>query len=235
VAVHRLENESMEQNTREWYEARLGMVTASEFKTIMVEPKGGGWGAGAETYMTQVIAEKLLLLANQGKDAPLEIDEGGVFKATEWGKLYEPTAVALYQLNVGHRLIKTGFLKHPGHEGIGGSPDAVTVSADGGAEIKCPYNSRVHLTYLLNDELPSDYHWQVHGLMWVTGAEWWDFVSFDPRMPSELQLFTKRIQRDESEIKHLERRVTRFVEQLNIKYIKLLNTRGIAHESSSQR
>ena len=42
----------------------------------------------------------------------------------------------------------------------------------------------------------------------VTGREWMDFASYDPRLPQPLQLFTKRLWRDPERIKAIEDAVT---------------------------
>ena len=51
--------------------------------------------------------------------------------------------------------------------------------------------------------------------------EWCDFCSFDPRMPTELQLFVKRVFRDDAYIQMLEEEVVGFLEELNVKIKKL--------------
>jgi hypothetical protein len=39
--------------------------------------------------------------------------------------------------------------------------------------------------------------------MACTGRLWGDFVSFDPRMPEDMRLFVKRVERDEGRIKEI--------------------------------
>lgn len=51
---------TMEQGTPEWLAARLGRVTMSELKALLVKGKGpGGLGTGAITYMHQLIGERI--------------------------------------------------------------------------------------------------------------------------------------------------------------------------------
>ena len=79
---------------------------------------------------------------------------------------------------------------------VGCSPDGL-VGEDGGIEGKCP-NPATHPSYLeLVDTPPSEYRWQVQGSMLVTGRPWWDFVSYHPDFPDELQLHVVRVKRDE--------------------------------------
>ncbi len=51
---------TLEQGTPEWHAARLGIVTMSELKTLLVNGKGpDGFGAGALSYMHQLIGERI--------------------------------------------------------------------------------------------------------------------------------------------------------------------------------
>jgi len=201
----------MRQGTKEWHEKRLGKVTASRFKDVMANGRGtGSMGQTAYSYMRDLIAERLT------GEPQGQIDN----RAVQWGHDHEPEARAMYCLLRDVRVTQLGFASHPTIDGVGGSPDGL-VGEDGGVEIKCPQNSRNHLAYLEAGEVPKEYDWQVQGLMWVTGRSWWDFVSFDPRMPPGLQLFVCRAEADEEKHEELERRVKRFLEQFEIRYAKL--------------
>ncbi len=57
--------------------------------------------------------------------------------------------------------------------------------------------------------------------MAVTGAKWCDFVSFDPRVPEELQLFVVRVDRDQEYIDQMEVEVKQFLSEVNDLFIKL--------------
>ena len=46
--------------------------------------------------------------------------------------------------------------------------------------------------------------------MWITGRAWWDFVSFDPRYPKELQLHVHRVERDDERIEQIDQRYNEF-------------------------
>lgn len=51
---------TMPQGSPEWLAARLGRVTMSELKALLVNGKGpGGLGTGAITYMHQLIGERV--------------------------------------------------------------------------------------------------------------------------------------------------------------------------------
>jgi len=68
---------------------------------------------------------------------------------------------------------------------------------------------------------------QVQGNLWINDREWCDFISFDPRIDGDGRLFIKRIYRDETYIKNLERRVFAFIQKLES---VLLASCGIAWE-----
>ncbi|MCH7996109.1 MAG: YqaJ viral recombinase family protein, partial [Planctomycetes bacterium] len=65
---------------------------------------------------------------------------------------------------------------------------------DGMAEIKCP-NTATHIETLLDGKIPKKYDTQMQWQMACAGRKWTDYVSFDPRMPANLQLFVKREKR----------------------------------------
>jgi putative phage-type endonuclease len=206
-----------EQGSPDWYAARLGKVTASRFADVMTNGRGtGSMGQTAYSYMYDIIAE---ILTGQVQD---KVD----VKAMQWGHQTEPHARAMYCFHRNARVIKTGFLVHhdPAFSYCGGSPDGLVEGDEegpGGVEIKCPLSSRIHLGYLEEGQVPGAYQWQVDGLLWVTGRKWWDFVSFDPRMPEGLQMFCVRQYRNEDACSDLEDRAKRFWEQLQIKLGKI--------------
>ena len=48
--------------------------------------------------------------------------------------------------------------------------------------------------------VPADYVPQITHNLWITGAQWCDFLSFDDRFPLPLQTFLVRVPRDEKVI-----------------------------------
>jgi hypothetical protein len=63
--------------------------------------------------------------------------------------------------------------------------------------------------------MPEEHMAQVQGQMWLTGREWCDFVSFDPRMPADLQLYVQRVQRNPEFIAGLEREIITFLSEVD--------------------
>jgi hypothetical protein len=92
-------------------------------------------------------------------------------------------------------------------------------------EIKCP-NTATHLETLLGQAVPSKYELQMMFQMACTGRLWCDFVSFDPRMPENMRLFVKRLDRDEARVKEIEAEVSKFLGEVSAKVAQLLELFG---------
>ena len=107
----------------------------------------------------------------------------------------EPVAFAAYEGITGNLVQRSGFLAHTEHM-AGCSLDGHIGDYEGILELKCP-KSATHLRYLRDGSMPSDHLAQVLHNLWITGAAWCDFVSFDDRFPENLQLFRVRVERNE--------------------------------------
>jgi len=189
------------QRSEDWYAARLGKATASRFKDAIAALKSGAPAQAQRDYLTELVVERLT-------QQPIQRFQNA---AMTWGTEQEPAARAAYERVTGRIVEETGFVAHDTLM-AGCSPDGL-IDWDGFIEIKCPWNTANHIETLLNG-MPADHIPQVQGQMWVTGREWCDFVSYDPRMPEALQLHVQRIQRDPSFIADLERRVSSFLSEV---------------------
>lgn len=200
--------ESIEQGSSEWLELRLGKVTASKFKDVMTNGRGGKPSATAKSYMIKLVAEIL-------RGEPMPFFESDAMK---WGTETESQARAMYELKNDVDVKEVAFVQL--NEFVGVSPDGL-VGDDGLLEIKCP-NTETQIKRFLEDTgLPSDYEAQVQGQLWVTGREWCDFVSFDPRIDVEASYIQTRVYRDEEYIAKLEEKVSIFVEEMKLMINKL--------------
>ena len=193
--------ETADQRTADWYAARIGKATASRFKDAIAVLKSGAPAQAQRDYATELVVERLTQQPAQRY----------VTAAMTWGTEQEPAARAAYERTTGIHVEETGFVAHDTLL-AGCSPDGL-IDWDGLIEIKCPFNSAVHIETLLRG-MPDEHTAQVQGQMWIAGRQWCDFVSFDPRMPVELQLHVQRIHRDEAFIADLERRVTSFLAEV---------------------
>jgi predicted phage-related endonuclease len=137
----------------------------------------------------------------------------------------EPLARAAYEALQDVLVDEVGFVPHPSIIMAGASPDGL-VGDDGLLEIKCP-NTATHIETLLSQSVPGKYNTQMQFQMACTGRQWCDFVSFDNRLPEELQLFVKRVPRDNEFIKQMEDEVVKFLNELDIKIAQLMELKNV--------
>jgi putative phage-type endonuclease len=194
----------MEQRTEEWFSARCGKVTASRMADVVARTKTG-YSASRANYMAELVCERLT-----GKPT-----EGFTNAAMQWGIDTEAAARDAYSVKTGELVTETGFVPHPRIAMSGASPDGL-VGANACLEIKCPQTAS-HIEYLMNREPPQKYFYQMQWQIACTGSQWCDWVSFDPRLPKELQLLIVRIPRDDDCIKMLEAEVEKFLQELDMK------------------
>lgn len=161
--------EHIHQGHEQWDELRSVRPTASEFGKIYT---GGGKVSGQrESYMRRLaVARKYKLPQWTGN------------KWTERGQELEPEARQLFAELTGFDVREVGFLQD--EETIaGGSPDGLIYDALGapvsGLEIKC-YKLEKHLGIVEKGILPSENRPQVHGHLWLSGFQAWQFVPYNP-------------------------------------------------------
>jgi len=131
----------------------------------------------------------------------------------------ETYARAAYEAKTGNMVDQVGAIDHPTIPMSAASPDGL-VGDDGCLEIKCP-NTATHIDTVLGEEPAKKYFDQMQWQMRCADRSWCDFVSFDPRMPSHLQLFIKRIERNDLYIAELEKEVIQFLAEVDDKVKKL--------------
>lgn len=198
----------IEQGSPEWFAQRLGKVTASRVADVIAKTKTGV-SAGRAGYLAQLVAERLT-----GQTA-----ESYRSTAMQHGTDTEPMARAVYETETGCMVDEVGMIPHPVIAMSGASPDGL-VGQDGLVEIKCP-NTATHIETLLGSVVPSRYIAQMQWQMACTGRRWCDFVSFDPRMPVNLQMFVMRVWRDDDFIFSMEDEVTKFLFELDDLFVRL--------------
>lgn len=191
-----------EQNTPEWHAARCGRVTASRIADIVRKTKSGV-SASRATYKGELVAERLSGFVS-GSDFKS--------KAMEWGHEQEDKARDFYAFLRDVEPVKVGFVLHPTIEFAGASPDRL-IGEDGLLEIKCP-NSATHIATLLGAPIDPDYAKQMQWQMACTGRRWCDFVSFDPRLPPDMQIHIQRVPRDPIQIAEFEQAARVFLAEV---------------------
>lgn len=208
----------IEQRTPEWFALRLGRFTSSNIFKLMTNPRAkaakeaGELSATAKSYVLEKAAEILY-----NSPAPVAVSA-----AMDWGTEHEQTAVKAYENLTGHKVENGGFWTLG--EFTGTSPDGL-IGETGLIEIKCPYNRVNHLENVLTLKTAADlkekskqYYYQVQHQLYTTGRAWCDFVSFDPRLLQgenwALCCHVLRIERNESEIAEIERKINGAAEYL---------------------
>ena len=156
-----------EQGSPEWFAARCGVPSASNFDHIITSK--GEPSKQRQKYLYQLAGERITGKAE-------ETYQNG---AMQRGIEMEEEARKLYEFTSGEKVTQVGFCVTE-NPAFGASPDGL-IGKDGGIEIKCPQIA-THVSYLLDGGLPSDYFQQVQGSILVTGRKWWDFESYYPGM-----------------------------------------------------
>ena len=189
----------VEQGSAEWHLARTGLVTGSKMADVLAVLKRGGESAARFNYRIQIVTE---ILTGQ------PVWDGYLSPEMQWGTDNEPFARAAYEMEEDTSVDQVGMVLHESIPRMGGSPDGL-ISDDGGVEIKCP-KTTTHVKWMLAGTIPEEHEAQMLFYLSCTGRKWWDFVSFDPRLPKALQLFTIRMGRDEERIAAVEAAVVQF-------------------------
>lgn len=193
----------MEQQSEAWFAARLGKVTASRVKDVMAQGRGGAPSATRRNYMMELLCQRLTGTR----------DEGFASAAMQRGTDLEPVARSAYEIDKGVMVVETGLIAHPRITGFAASPDGL-VGADGMLEIKCPLTA-THIAVMQSGKHDTQYDWQMLSQMACADRDWVDFVSFDDRLPSELQYVCYRFERDFNRIRTMESAVVEFLEELD--------------------
>lgn len=198
----------IQQGSNEWHLSRVGKVTASRIADVLSKGKSGE-SASRKNYRTELVVQRLTGVPG----------ESFTNAAMEWGTATEPLARIAYEAKMGIFVNEVAFIDHPSISNFGCSPDGC-IADDGLLEIKCG-NSSTHIDWMLDGKPPTKHIPQMQCQMAVTGRQWCDFVSFDPRLPEDLQLFVVRLERDEEYIKAMEAEVEKFLSEVEEMFTKL--------------
>lgn len=226
----------IEPHTQEWKEARLGRFTSSEIhklfqcgkrpmtpEELKAREKGDIrrtvdtlFGDGALTYIKIKIAE---ILTGEAKDA--------TSSSMDWGLSLESDAISHYAEIKDVMPNVSGFYTY--NTIYGGSPDA-EIGNEGILEVKCPFASENHISIMLCKSVEDlrkfneAYYSQPQGNMFVTGAKWCDFISYDPRCKNEkFRMKVIRIERDEKFINEMVLRLDKAAGIMNEYFTSLMD------------
>jgi len=220
----------LKQRSEEWFEARMGKLTASVIGHIM-PGKRGGYLAARENLLIE--------LQNQNFDIRREKTFGSAqLTAMEWGTKYEPDARRAYELATGDSIEEMGLVDHPTLEGLAASPDGKLILENKLIEIKCPYSDKHDALIQLNlegvpktdtrwvDQINSDYQWQMLCQAACVGATEVDFVQYDPRVEEAQQLMIIPFPIDSERMALMMEEAEKFINELNERVNKRRSMNG---------
>ena len=211
------------QNIHQWDLDRLGMITASEMKSVMSNGRGGNPSETAATYMAKIVASRLMdpvaRLASMNNLSGIA--------ALDHGNKTEELAIGRFEWeNPGKVVTQTGFMVHPAFPYVGGSPDGL-VDLDSGIEVKCPLNPDIHMKTLINGVCPKEHLPQVQSHMWTSGRPKFFFVSYCPALSDPYDYFQIEVPRDNAYIATMEQKVIAFEERIQEVIAELKQRYGI--------
>lgn len=183
------------QGSPEWFAARLGIPTASEFHTVLAKGRDGGASLTRKTYMLKLAGE---IMTGEPMDNYSNAH-------MERGKVMEDEARDCYAFMKDVEPQRVGFIRN-GRKGC--SPDSL-IGDRKALEIKTKL-PHLLIELLLKDEFPPEHKAQTQGILWVAERDEIDIGCYWPKMP----LFVKSAGRDDLYIKALSDAVDRFNDEL---------------------
>lgn len=195
------------QRSPEWFALRAGRMTGSCAADMLATLKSGGEPASRRDLRTRIVVERLT--GRPQEDSYINTD-------MQRGIDLEPAARAAYEARTGLLVEQSGFLAHTDLP-IGCSLDGHVGDFEGIVELKAPRSAR-HFGYLRAGTVPAEHVHQIAHNLFVSGAGWCDFVSFDPTMPDRLQVFVVRVQRDAKQLASYEFALRRFLAECDEEY-----------------
>lgn len=189
------------QRSPAWIAARLGRVTGSVADKMLATIKSGEAAARRDLRL-RLVCERLTGTSQE------DIFVNDIIQR---GIDCEPAAFAAYEARTGHVAARSGFLQDDALM-IGCSLDGDIDNFVGILELKCP-KSATHLRYLREGVVPAEHLAQITHNLFVSGAQWCDFLSFDDRFPAELQTFLLHIDRAEIDLVGYEKKLRAFLDE----------------------
>lgn len=212
--------EQMDQRSPEWFEARCGIPTASEFKNIVSE----------KALLKSEIVKRLLPYGEEAKLDKMKVaqlNELAIEKSvdlsanwviseneyhnklaaeiiantdpdpwlgnndTEHGNDWEKLALKRYAEETGYNVQAVGFITDDLRT-MGASPDAL-VNDEGLAEVKSTRGSnlvRIYNEWIKTKETPKEFKVQVNGQLMLSEREWCDLILSHPLIGQKTIRFT---------------------------------------------
>lgn len=197
------------QGTPEWFAARAGVITASNFSTACEYLKPSKKDLASQPsqknidYAYRVAVEQIYGQTTEDTYQTFEMRRGSDL---------ESFARMAYEAATGNLAEESGIVLTDDRL-FGYSTDGF-IDSYGMIEIKCPNSARKICEMHIEADL-SEYIHQIQGGLWLTGRSWCDFVMYAPQLESVgKQLFIKRVERDESFIEDMEEKLWNFAKRV---------------------
>jgi hypothetical protein len=181
----------VEQRSVDWFAARCGCVTSSRAADVISFNKPRSKTAAPlesakrKAYRAEKVVERLTGRTQEDRDfTPAYLQRGVDMEAS---------AIRAYEAETGTLVRRSGFLKLANGMPVGASLDGYVGDYEGIVEVKCP-QLHTHYGYIMSGP-PPDYLAQITHQLFVTGAAWCDFVSYDDRFPEAYRLLVVRVPR----------------------------------------
>jgi len=201
-----------EQRTDEWDAIRLGKVTASNVKRVL-PGKSGKYLSDREDYKVELITERLT-----GIRMPMFQSD-----AMKWGTAQEPSARDAFAKKMNLVVNQVMFVEHPSIRNCGVSPDGLVTSGGemSNVEIKCPH-TKTHIETIIRGTADPDYYPQMTLQMGACKTKKNYFVSYDPRLPEDMQLVIHEYNLDVAYLAMIEDEIRKFLSELESDVDKIL-------------
>lgn len=207
---------NFEQRSPEWFAARAGVLTASNFKTARERLKNGEFSAAAKKLAAKLAIERIA-----GEP------QGDTFVnyAMRRGTELEPEAIDAYMFAQGVSVTQVGFVTTDCGT-YGASPDGF-VGDTAGIEVKCPIECERVIDLVINRN-HQDYLDQVQGNLWITERETWDLVIYTPQLSGvNRELNITSYTRDDAHIVAMKKDLEEFNGLVNA-YVESLSVKAAA-------
>lgn len=170
------------ETKEEWLDGRLGKITGSRLKDIVVKR-----GTDEKIGFYEIIAERIAEPADEEN-------------AMQRGVRLEDEAIEMFIEKTGKKVDTSLVIwQREDNKNIAISPDGF-IGKKEAVEVKC-LSSAKHIEAYITQQIPSDYEYQALQYFIVNdNLETLYFVFYDPRMPEKLQLFFLEIKRDEDKV-----------------------------------
>jgi len=205
----------IEQNSKEWFDLRLGSIGGSSIPAVLAKGKSGKPSKMRKDLM-YTLAKEIIT----GKR-----DETYHSKDMDSGHEFEPKARALYEWERDVDVEQIAMIKSALPR-VHVSPDGL-VGEDGGIEIK-KMKGKVFLEFLYTKTINTYHIYQCQDFLSVSGRTWIDYIVYCPEfddtnegvtIPKKFRgikpLKVNRLYRDEDMIRLIETEVMEFLRELD--------------------